>query len=138
MTPDATFYLSQKAFIRKRREVLILNDPACGLDFPGGKVQAGEVELAAALRREVSEETGLEIEVGRPFTIWRDDGHPLFLRTGIPVLLIGYHCVYKDGEVTLSVEHDGYRWIDRARVGELDDGSTYFAALKAYFEDAGP
>ena len=112
----------------------MLNDPRFGLDFPGGKIQEGEADLAAALRREVREETGLEIEVGAAFTTWLDPIHPMFRRTGTPVLLIGYRCRLLGGRLRLSDEHDGHRWIEPAAFAEVDDRSTYAAALKAYFE----
>jgi len=134
MQADATLYVSQKAFISNGRELLLLNDPRFGLDFPGGKIQEGEADLAAALRREVREETGLEIEVGAAFTTWLDPIHPMFRRTGTPVLLIGYRCRLLGGRLRLSDEHDGYRWIEPAAFAEVDDRSTYAAALKAYFE----
>lgn len=135
MPPDALLYLSQKAFVRRGDEVLILNQPQWGLDFPGGKLQAGEGDLAAALRREVVEETGLDIEVGPAFVTWLDDLHPLFAKTGTPVLLVGHRCRWVAGEVRLSEEHDGWRWIGRDQWREVDDGSTYAAALGAYFAD---
>ena len=70
MKEDALFYIGQKAFIEKDDEVLVLNDPNYGLDFPGGKIQAGEINFKESLRREVREETSLEIEVGEPFVVW--------------------------------------------------------------------
>jgi 8-oxo-dGTP pyrophosphatase MutT (NUDIX family) len=134
MTPDdATLYVSQKAFIRDGDRVLILNDPRFGLDFPGGKLQPGEVDLAEALRREVREETGLEIDVGAPFIAWVDAGHPATVRTGLSVLLIGYNCRLRSGDLRLSEEHDAHRWITRADLVAVQDGSTYCAALNAWF-----
>ena len=134
MQPDATLYVSQKAFISNGREILLLSDPRFGLDFPGGNIQQGETDLAAALCREVREETGLEIEVGAAFTTWLDPIHPMARRTGTPVLLIGYRCRLLGGRLRLSDEHDGHRWIEPAAFAEVDDGSPYAAALKAYFE----
>jgi hypothetical protein len=58
----------------------------------------------------------------------------MFRRTGTPVLLIGYRCRLLGGRLRLSDEHDGYRWIEPAAFAEVDDRSTYAAALKAYFE----
>jgi len=135
MTADAVVYLSQKAFVRRGDEVLILNQPQWGLDFPGGKLQAGEGDLAAALRREVGEETGLEIDVGPAFITWLDDIHPLFVKTGTPVLLVGHRCRWLAGEVRLSEEHDGWRWIRPGQLDEVDDGSTYAAALRTCFAE---
>jgi 8-oxo-dGTP diphosphatase len=132
MRPDARIYVGLKAFIAKESKVLLLNDPNYGLDLPGGKIQEGEMDLTGALRREVDEETGLAIEVGRPFVTWFDPIHPVFVQTGVPVLLIGYGCRHVAGDVRLSEEHDAYRWIDLAEIDDVEDGSNYFAALKAY------
>ncbi len=43
-------------------------------EFPGGKVEPGDADLAAALRREIAEELGIEIEVAEPV---RADAAPL-------------------------------------------------------------
>ena len=70
MKEDALFYIGQKAFIEKDGSILVLKNLNEGLDFPGGKIQIGELDLPEALRREVREETSLEIEVGEPFVVW--------------------------------------------------------------------
>jgi 8-oxo-dGTP pyrophosphatase MutT (NUDIX family) len=70
MKEDALFYVGQKAFIKKGNEVLVLGDPTEGLDYPGGKIQEGETDLVESLKREIREETGLEIFVGEPFVTW--------------------------------------------------------------------
>jgi 8-oxo-dGTP diphosphatase len=60
-----------------------------------------------ALIREVNEETGLIIKVGKPFNIFsfkKDTGE---FKIGITFV-----CEYVSGEVILSDEHTEYRWID--------------------------
>lgn len=64
MNEDELFFVGQKAFIRKGDEVLVIHDPIEGLDFPGGKIQVGEENTFESLKREVREETGLEIQIG--------------------------------------------------------------------------
>jgi hypothetical protein len=49
MKDDALFCVGQKAFIEKDGEILVLNDPLEGLDFPGGKIQVGETDFAEAV-----------------------------------------------------------------------------------------
>jgi len=137
MANDRQFYVDQKAFIERDGKVLVLNDPILGLDFPGGKIQEGEVDWTDALKREVQEETGLEITVGEPFTAWhfkmpegphRNAGKDLFL--------VGYRCAYTSGEVVLSSEHDKYEWVDKDTYQKYADNDIdgYFQALKTYFE----
>lgn len=131
---DKKFFVDQKAFIERDGKVLVLNDPILGLDCPGGKIQEGEADWVAALKREVHEETGLEIEVGAPFCTWhfnvpagphRNAGKDLFL--------VGYVCKYVSGEVKLSGEHDGFEWVDRNTLPQFPDTAGYLPALKAYF-----
>lgn len=139
MKEDALFCVGQKAFIEKDNKVLILNDPGEGLDFPGGKIQEGEAEeeddgsLTRALQREVTEETGLEIEVGNPFTVWYHVFPKHHRNYGKVVYLIGFKCKYISGDPKLSGEHDKYRWVDKNNYHEVEEDSGYFRALKKYF-----
>jgi 8-oxo-dGTP pyrophosphatase MutT (NUDIX family) len=66
MKKDQVFSVGQKAFIEKNGEILVLILPNGMLDFPGGKIQEGETDLDIAFKREVKEETGLDIEIGQP------------------------------------------------------------------------
>jgi 8-oxo-dGTP pyrophosphatase MutT (NUDIX family) len=141
MKKDALFCVGQKAFIEKDGKILILNDPIGGLDFPGGKIQEGEAKmdnstsLINALRREVKEETSLEIEVFNPFTVWYYEftikNHRNY---GKVVYLVGFKCKYVSGEIKLSNEHDKFNWVDKDTYKKFDDGSDYFKALEKYFE----
>ena len=133
MKEDAQFYVGQKAFIEKDGAVLVLNDPTEGLDFPGGKIQVGEIDFIEALKREVREETKLEIEVGAPFTVWYNEFSAPHRNAGKKVYLVGFRCKYKSGEVVLSDEHDNFRFVTKENYHEVDDESPYFKALDTYF-----
>ncbi|MDP2671424.1 MAG: NUDIX domain-containing protein [bacterium] len=130
---DQLLFVGQKAFIEKDGKILILNDPALGLDFPGGKVQDGEENFDEALSREVREETGLEIEIGEPFTRWRYQLRHGHRNAGKTLCLIGFRCKYKSGEIKLSEEHSSFKWVDKATYQDLNDGSVYFEQLQKYF-----
>jgi 8-oxo-dGTP diphosphatase len=130
---DALFCVGQKAFIEKYGEVLILNDPIEGLDFPGGKVQVGETDFGEALKREVREETNLEIKIGDPFTIWYNEFFPPHRNAGKKVYLVGFRCEYVSGEIKLSDEHDWYKWVTKENYREVQEDSDYFRALEKYF-----
>jgi 8-oxo-dGTP diphosphatase len=130
--PDLLAYIGQKAFIRRGDEVLIVRDPKIGLDFPGGKIQTHETDLAEALKREVREETGLEIEAGDAFTTWMKE-FPRDHRLQSKVFLVGYLCRYMSGEVRLSHEHTEYHWVNKTNYHDFKEDSDYFRALEKYF-----
>lgn len=135
MSDDLVCFIGQKAFIEKDEKLLILHDPqTAGWDMPGGKILEGETDLPASLRREVREETSLEIEVGHPFFTWFytipiDSGHR---SAGKKIFNVGYKCRYLSGKIKLSKEHGSYEWVDKQNA--IDYSSLAFAdALKAYF-----
>jgi 8-oxo-dGTP diphosphatase len=86
-------------------------------ELPGGSVEVGE-GLAEALQREVREETGLSVRVGRPFaaSTFEADGHE---GRRVTVLVIQFLCTTPSrGTPQLSpTEHDAYAWIERNELG---------------------
>jgi ADP-ribose pyrophosphatase YjhB (NUDIX family) len=64
---------SSAAIVRDEHILLVaFDDPAVGLHYnlPGGGVEAGEA-VHEALRREIREETGAEIEIGPLVLVWQ-------------------------------------------------------------------
>ncbi len=134
MNKDLLMFVGQKAFIRKGDDVLIINDPVKGLDYPGGKIQQEETDLAESLKREVREETGLEINVGQPFTTWLHTLPAHHSQAGKKVFLIAYRCDYVSGNITLSNDHNNYSWVSKETYKNLDINNSYFKILEAYFQ----
>lgn len=140
MSEDQQFYIGQKVVLEKDGKVLVLNDPLFGADLPGGKIQAGETDFIGALKREVFEETGLQIGVIRPFHTGYFEV-PLTVKgrqhrnAGKRIFLIFFKALYLSGKITLSDEHDGYFWVDKDNyLKKINDklGNTT-QALRAYF-----
>ncbi len=107
---------------REDGTVLITRRPEDGLlggmwEFPGGKREDGE-ELSAALRRELQEELGIEVEVGRIQKTYRH------AYTHFKVVLTAYYCVYVSGDFqTLGVQE--FTWcqkedLSRYPMGKID------------------
>jgi len=140
MSKDALFCVGQKAFIEKDGKVLVLNDHKWGMDFPGGKIQEGEAvendlsSLTNSLKREVLEETGLEIEVGDPFAVWYHEFPPDHRNSGLVVYLVGFKCKYISGELKLSDEHDKFVWVGKDTYKELEEDDDYYRTLEKYFK----
>jgi len=136
MTEDQLYFIGLKAFIIKGGKLLVLNDPEMGIDMPGGKIQVGEFDLENALKREVMEETGLEIEVGNPVIHWffQIPVTSKHRSAGKIIFNIGYLCKYIKGEVKLSQEHNSYHWIDKSQSGDYIGNKNIKKAIKEFFE----
>jgi 8-oxo-dGTP diphosphatase len=80
---------------------------------PGGKLDPGE-RLDEALQREVFEEAGLQISVRRLLGA---------IEYEVPAVKVA--CLIMEGklvteDVTLSSEHDSYRWVQPSEVHQVD------------------
>lgn len=133
MENEQLFYVVQKAFIKREDEVLTLNDPEEGLDYPGGKIQNGEKDPVGALTREVLEETGLEISIGKPFYTAVDEYPENHKYAGKKFFIVFYECHYVSGEVGLSAEHNNFRWVSKTDFESVNDSTWYFDVLSNYF-----
>jgi 8-oxo-dGTP diphosphatase len=80
-------------------------------ELPGGKVEPGEAP-EDALVREVREELGCGVVIER----WLDGEQVI----GAMHVLRAAVCRIVDGRPQPGVDHDRLRWLDPARVGEVD------------------
>lgn len=75
----------------------------------GGRLDPGE-SFENGLRREVQEETGLEVEIGAPLYV--GEWQPVIHGVSHHIIAIFVRCTVVKGTLSLSSEHDGYIWID--------------------------
>ncbi len=93
-------------------------------DMPGGRINKG-FSLIDNLKREVMEETGLEI-MGEPKLIKGQD-----------IIKEGYHVVrliyvgHGEGEIILSEEHSKYKWFSLDEISDLEPIDSYIKKLLA-------
>ncbi len=93
-------------------------------DIPGGRIEPGKPMLDN-LRREVKEETGLEI-VGEPRFIAAQD---ILRNAGKHIVRLTY-IGEATGEILLdSEENDQYKWYPRKELDELSDIDMYLKEL---------
>jgi len=114
-----THRLLVSAYLLRGDEFLLLHRATEPLLWtpPGGHLQLDEAPLAGVVR-EVREETGLEVDVLGPASVWYGD-----LGKG-PAVSIDFLCRYRSGEVRLSEEHDAICWstLKQLRQGQPELG----------------
>lgn len=78
-------------------------------DVVGGRVEPGQ-HFAESLQREVKEEVGIEVEIGKPFFVneWR----PEVRGEKWQIVGIFFICKPKTLDIKLSDDHDDYMWVD--------------------------
>lgn len=115
------FGVTVTAFIRNEDKVLVAMRAADDSFLPGhweqvgGSLDWGE-EPSEGLIREVQEETGLSVEVIKPYYVsqYIDEEED-------SIIEITYICkVIGSAEVTLSSEHQQYRWVTVDELGSLE------------------
>lgn len=76
-------------------------------EIPGGGLELGE-QPAEGVKREVMEETGLEVEVKFPiFSL----ASQFFKIPSSQTIRIAYFCETNNYKVKLSKDHSGFRWV---------------------------
>ena len=125
---NETFTVPQKALIMDGDRILIVRRspesfkyPDCW-DLPGGRLQIGE-NPAHGLKREVMEETGLRIEVGKPLFTFHE------VVNNIPLFFVVYQCEMVSGEIRLSANRTEFKWATRYEILEYENLINY---LKVY------
>lgn len=106
------------AILRRGDEVLLCRRTrpaylAGKWEFPGGKVEAGE-SPAACLSRELTEELGIEAEVGDHITTH------VHHYEALSVELIAFEVTFGGGELRLSDTHDRASWVAPAELLDWD------------------
>lgn len=130
--PKKTYALiGQKAIIvNEENKILVLerSDKTGGPNvwsLPGGALEDKE-DPVEGIKREIKEETGLEISEIKPFST-RSYTHKEDF-----IVIIGYECHISHQPITLNWEHASYKWLTKEEALELNlspDGRFFIEAF---------
>lgn len=117
MSEEVRLFAATKALIFNKGRVLLLQESSNykdgtqtgKFDVVGGRITPGE-NFEDSLRREVLEETGLHIRIGRPFFV--NESWPTVRGEKWQVVRIFFEAFSDGDNVTLSEDHEKYEWID--------------------------
>lgn len=143
---DMVQRIAVKAVIVNNGKILILREAATYSDgtqlgryhMPGGRIEVGE-PFDFGLRREVQEETGLQITIEYPVYVgeWR----PTIKSTPNQIVGIFFVCKPTSTGIRLSSEHDDYQWIDpleRRNFDIMDPEDKVIDRYAAWTKKQGP
>lgn len=127
------FHITVKGIVLYNNKVLILkrtNPSTDGLGYwelPGGGLEYGETPVIA-LKRELKEETNLEIEVVKPTYTFSA------IRKDYQTVGIGFICITNSDDVLLSFEHTDYKFVSKDKLNEYLDDIIYQDVIKSLKE----
>ena len=134
---DPRLFVALKAFIERDGKILILREAGTYIDstqtgkydVPGGRLLPGE-NFAEGLKREVREETGLDVEFGTPFHMgeWRPAPHGEQWH----IVATFVRCSSLSGDVVCGSDHDAFEWIDPSAFDLYPIASNLRDAFRAY------
>lgn len=125
--------------LNEKDEVLMVKTHNHGWVFPGGQVEVGE-NVIDAVKREIMEETGIDVEVGEVFCIASNTGkYPGYngVKEVPTKLMLDFTCKAKDGEPRPSEENSESMYIPKDRVLNMIKAPAIIERYKAFLEYAG-
>ncbi|MGD0977337.1 MAG: NUDIX domain-containing protein [Minisyncoccia bacterium] len=138
---NVKLFVATKAFIiNKKGEILVLRESAkysdganAGkFDVVGGRIKPGQ-NFEDSLKREIKEETGLRVKIGKPFFVneWR----PRVRGEQWQIVGIFFECQAKSEKIKMSRDHDQHKWIDPKDHKKAGLIKNLYPAFKSYLEN---
>lgn len=132
-------FVATKAFIEYQGKILIVRESAKyqdannigKFDVPGGRIKPGQ-RFDESLLREIKEETGLGVKIGKPFFVaeWR----PIVRGEQWQIVGVFFECKADTNNVVLSEDHDEYQWIQPSEYKKYNLIENLQLAFEAYVE----
>ena len=123
----------------EHQEILMVKTYDAGWVFPGGQVEVGE-NVIDAVKREIMEETGIDVEVGEVFCISSNTGkHPGYngIKEVPTKIMLDFICEAKSGTPRPSDENSESAYFPKNEVLDLIKTPAIIERYKAYLEYSG-
>ena len=134
--PDEHFIgnIGQKAIITDGNKVLIVRDvwDEAKWDLPGGRLHKNET-LVEGLKREVLEEMGVEIEIGK--LIYAESY--IRSRDNLPTVLLAYSARFLNPEKPFAIPSEEIaeaQWIEYEKINTVEIYGSCLRAIQTYFK----
>lgn len=125
--------------LNEKNEILMVKTHNAGWVFPGGQVEVGE-NVIDAVKREVMEEAGVDIEVGEVFCIASNTGkYPGYngVKEVPTKIMLDFICKAKGGIPRPSDENSESAYFPKDKVLNLIQAPAIIERYKAFLEYAG-
>ena len=134
---EPKLFVATKAFIVYNNKILILKESSQykegsnsgKYDVVGGRIKPGQ-RFDESLLREIKEETGLSVKIGKPFFVgeWR----PVVNGEQWQVVGTFFECFADSDSVILSEDHEEFKWINPEEYQKIDLIDNLFQAFENY------
>lgn len=125
--------------LNDNEEVLLVKTHNAGWVFPGGQVEVGE-NVIDAVKREIMEEAGVDIEVGEVFCISSNTAkYPGYngVKEVPTKIMLDFICRAKGGTPRPSDENSESMYVSQGKALELIQAPAIIERYKAYLEYTG-
>lgn len=132
-------FIATKAFITHKGNVLIVRESTKykdganvgKYDVVGGRVNPGQ-PFFNSLEREISEETGLKVKIGKPF--FANEWWPKVRGEQWQIVGMFFECQAKKNKIKLSKDHDDFLWINPNQYKKYNLIKNLYPAFKAFIK----
>ena len=125
--------------LNEKDEILMVKTHSAGWVFPGGQVEVGE-NVIDAVKREIMEEAGVDIEVGEVFCIASNTGkYPGYngVKEVPTKIMLDFICKAKGGIPRPSDENSESAYFPKDKVLDLVQAPAIIERYKAFLEYTG-